>query len=114
MLEADVALPLSLVIHELATNATKYGSLGSQQGRVEVQWKCDGRNVILDWTESGGPRVSAPTRRGFGSVLIERAFPSKARAETRLDYRPEGIAFQLIFFTGTECAIRRGITEFRR
>ncbi|KEQ02946.1 sensor histidine kinase [Pseudorhizobium pelagicum] len=97
MLEADVALPLSLVIHELATNATKYGSLGSQHGRVEVQWKCDGRNVILDWTERGGPRVSAPTRRGFGSVLIERAFPSKARAETRLDYRPEGIAFQLIF-----------------
>ncbi|OWV82195.1 histidine kinase [Rhizobium sp. R634] len=97
VLPADIALPLSLVIHELATNATKYGSLGSEDGTVAIEWKYENGRVLLLWTESGGPTVSAPTKRGFGSVLIERAFPAKAQARSRSDFRPEGLVFEVIF-----------------
>ncbi|MBX5160679.1 HAMP domain-containing protein [Rhizobium sp. NZLR8] len=100
VLPADIALPLSLVLHELATNATKYGSLGGEQGTVAIEWRHDDGRVLLVWTETGGPAVSMPTKRGFGSVLIERAFSSKARAQSRSDYRPEGLVFEVVFSTG--------------
>lgn len=100
VLPADLALPLSLVLHELATNATKYGSLGSEPGTVAIEWKHDDGRVLLVWTETGGPAVTAPTKRGFGSVLIERAFSSKAQAQSRSDYRPEGLVFEVVFSTG--------------
>ncbi|MBB5663749.1 sensor histidine kinase [Rhizobium leguminosarum] len=104
VLPADIALPLSLVLHELATNATKYGSLGSEQGTVAIAWKHDDGRVLLVWTEAGGPPVSTPTKRGFGSVLIERAFSSKAQARSRSDYRPEGLVFEVVFLTGEPAA----------
>jgi len=100
VLPADTALPLSLVIHELATNATKYGSLGSEAGTVAIEWRHEDGRVFLLWTESGGPPVSKPTKRGFGSVLIERAFPAKAQARSHSDYRPEGLVFELVFSIG--------------
>jgi two-component sensor histidine kinase len=96
-LPADLALPLSLVIHELATNATKYGSLGSEGGRVSIEWTHGNARLYLLWTETGGPPVSPPTRKGFGSVLIERAFPAGARARCKPDYRVEGLAFEVAF-----------------
>tara|TARA_R110002020_G_scaffold170523_4_gene360287 strand:- start:5181 stop:6860 length:1680 start_codon:yes stop_codon:yes gene_type:complete len=96
-LQADNALPLSLVIHELATNATKYGSLGGENGRVDVEWTVEEGRVLLTWKETGGPPVSLPTRKGFGSVLMEKAFPSKAQATTRFDYRLEGFVFEVSF-----------------
>ncbi|RFB83220.1 histidine kinase [Rhizobium leguminosarum bv. trifolii] len=104
VLPADIALPLSLVLHELATNATKYGSLGSEHGTVAIEWKHDDGRVLLVWTEAGGPPVSTPTKRGFGSVLIERAFSSKAQARSRSDYRPEGLVFEVVFLTGEPAA----------
>ncbi|EJC83377.1 signal transduction histidine kinase [Rhizobium leguminosarum bv. trifolii WSM2297] len=104
VLPADIALPLSLVLHELATNATKYGSLGSEQGTVAIEWTYEDGRVSLIWTEAGGPPVSTPTKRGFGSVLIERAFSSKAKAQSRSDYRPEGLVFELVFLTGEPTA----------
>lgn len=97
VLPADLALPLSLVVHELATNATKYGSLGSELGLVSIDWTKDGDRVIVTWKETGGPLVSPPTRKGFGSVLIERAFPSKALGRFKSDYRPEGLVFEIGF-----------------
>ncbi|ANM07591.1 sensor histidine kinase protein (plasmid) [Rhizobium phaseoli] len=104
VLPADIALPLSLVVHELATNATKYGSLGSENGTVSIEWKRDDGRVLLVWTEAGGPPVSTPTKKGFGSVLIERAFPSKAQARSRSDYRPAGLVFEVIFLIGEPVA----------
>ncbi|PDS99414.1 histidine kinase [Rhizobium sp. S9] len=104
VLPADTALPLSLVIHELATNATKYGSLGSENGTVTIEWKHDDGRVLLLWTEAGGPPVSTPTKKGFGSVLIERAFPSKAQARSRVDYHTEGLIFEVIFSIGEPVA----------
>jgi two-component sensor histidine kinase len=96
-LPADLALPLSLVVHELATNATKYGSLSSEDGQVSIEWTHSESRLYLLWTETGGPRVSLPTRKGFGSVLIERAFPAGAKARCKPDYRSEGLVFEVAF-----------------
>jgi len=97
VLPAEVALPLSLVIHELATNAIKYGSLGADHGTVGITWAAEGDRLDLRWVEAGGPTVTAPARKGFGSVLIERAFPSTAAPRFVVDYRPEGLHFEISF-----------------
>jgi chemotaxis family two-component system sensor kinase Cph1 len=74
MLLPKAALALSLAIHELATNAGKYGALSAAGGHVDIRWQFDPHaGLELRWQESGGPPVSKPTRRGFGSILIERA-----------------------------------------
>ncbi len=96
-LPPDLALPLSLVLHELATNATKYGSLHVEQGTIAIDWTEKEGRIDLCWREAGGPPVAAPTRKGFGSVLIERAFPSKAHATSKSHFRPEGLCFEIGF-----------------
>jgi PAS domain S-box-containing protein len=75
MLDAQSTIHLALVLHELATNARKHGALSVPQGRLSVSWQVrtnGGRNLLLEWKESGGPKVSAPKRRGFGTTLIQR------------------------------------------
>ena len=95
---AAAALALTLVLHELATNAVKYGALSNQTGRVALSWRVDEIEGVpqfrLRWQESGGPPVVAPSRRGFGSRLIERTFPAAGgRAESA--YLPTGLVFTL-------------------
>ncbi|MGH6920963.1 MAG: sensor histidine kinase, partial [Geminicoccaceae bacterium] len=86
------ALTLSLVMHELAANAAKYGSLSVPTGRIEVRWQIDpGRSLRLTWQEVDGPRVAKPTRRGFGSQLIEFNIAHEFGGEARLDYPPAGV-----------------------
>ncbi len=87
------ALSLSLAIHELATNAAKYGSLSQPAGRVAVHWMlaADG-GVNLAWNESGGPLVKTPTRRGFGSTLIERALAMETGGRATVAYLAQGLA----------------------
>lgn len=92
------ALALTLVLHELATNAVKYGALSNQTGRVALSWRVDEIEGVshfrLRWQESGGPPVVAPSRRGFGSRLIERTFPSQgARSESA--FLSTGLVFTL-------------------
>ena len=92
------ALALTLVLHELATNAVKYGALSNPSGIVELSWRIDdidgAAQFRLRWQESGGPPVVAPSRRGFGSRLIERTFASEqARGESA--YLPTGLVFTL-------------------
>ncbi|KRE16880.1 hypothetical protein ASE63_14275 [Bosea sp. Root381] len=91
------ALALTLMLHELATNAVKYGSFSNQRGTVALSWRVDdiegSPQFRLRWQESGGPPVVAPSRRGFGSRLIERSFPAEARAESA--YLPTGLVFTL-------------------
>ncbi len=99
VLSPDLALPLSLVIHELATNATKYGSLSQEAGHVSIAWEHGAGMVRIIWQETGGPHVTPPSKRGFGSVLIERAFPVTAAATRVADYRPDGLVFELAFST---------------
>jgi len=98
ILTAQEALGLSLAIHELATNATKYGALSSEEGCVAISWEeADGR-FAFEWIETGGPLVTAPLSRGFGSKLIERIVASYFNGVGRIDFDPAGIRFLL---TGT-------------
>ena len=86
------AVAMTLALHELFTNALKYGALSNAAGRVALAWQRTGDGGLrLAWTESGGPRVTPPQRRGFGSVLIERALAHDCGATVRLEYPPEGL-----------------------
>ena len=92
------ALTMALIFHELATNALKYGALSSGEGasgegRVVLSWTYDAatRDLALAWTESGGPPVAPPRRRGFGSRLIERSLRGELKGAATMDYRPEGL-----------------------
>lgn len=82
---------MALVFHELVTNSAKYGSL-SMDGSVEVSWRRDNAgDLVVDWTEQGGPAVSAPTRRGFGTTIIDRSVPYDLGGTASITYAPEGV-----------------------
>jgi PAS domain S-box-containing protein len=92
------ALSLSMALHELATNAIKYGALSNEDGVVEVNWAASGtaqRHLHLSWRERGGPPVVRPTRRGFGSRLIERGLAAELNAKVEIDYAPGGVVCTL-------------------
>jgi two-component sensor histidine kinase len=82
------------MFHELATNAAKYGALAHGDGQVEVVWRVRKRGeraeLEIDWNERDGPPVIPPTRRGFGSRLIERSLQGQLGGEAALDYPPDG------------------------
>jgi PAS domain S-box-containing protein len=84
------ALALSLALHELATNAAKYGALSAPKGRVEVRWGRDGDQLSLTWRERGGPPVAPPTRRGFGSRLLEASLRDLG-GQSRLTFDAAGV-----------------------
>jgi PAS domain S-box-containing protein len=100
-LQPQVTLALALALHELATNATKYGSLSTRIGHVDVNWRVtrgtDGSpaRFCLTWREVGGPEVRTPSRRGFGSRMIERSLAAYFRGEASIAYPPEGVVFTL-------------------
>jgi PAS domain S-box-containing protein len=85
------ALALSLALHELATNATKYGALSCPAGRVNVQWGAQKGMLQLHWEESGGPPVAPPTRKGFGSRLLEELVGRDLGGVTKLNYDVSGV-----------------------
>jgi PAS domain S-box-containing protein len=97
LLEPDAAQTIAMTLHELATNAAKYGALSVVKGRVEVKWSiaADGR-LILTWTEKGGPVVKKPTRQGFGTRVMERMIRDQQKGGLRLDWRVEGLACEII------------------
>jgi two-component sensor histidine kinase len=103
-LSPRMALSLSMALHELATNAVKYGALSTPDGQVRIEWTVtagpDGARLTLTWTESGGPPVTVPTRRGFGSRLIERGLRAELSGEARIDFAPAGVI----------CRIEAGLT----
>ena len=85
------ALALSLALHELGTNATKYGALSSPEGRVIVQWRVQESMLHLDWEESGGPRVAPPTQNGLGTRLLEELVVRDLGGDTKLTYDAPGV-----------------------
>ena len=91
-------LGLSLTLHELATNAVKYGSLSNDDGRIEVRWTIEHGegepHVVLEWRESGGPVVTPPIRKGFGSLMIERSLAGYLGGTSTLLYEPSGVVFR--------------------
>jgi PAS domain S-box-containing protein len=94
-LEPKSAVALSLAMHELATNAVKYGALSNSEGRVEVAWTLDDGRLRLTWRERGGPPVAYPARRGFGARLLEHGLADELRGVVRLDFRPEGLVCEV-------------------
>jgi PAS domain S-box-containing protein len=95
-LSPQQAVTIALALHELATNALKYGALSAQGGQVEIAWNLShdqlgARQINLLWRESGGPLVVEPERTGFGARLIARTFGQESGGAARIDFRPEGV-----------------------
>jgi len=96
---SDTALALNMALHELATNAAKYGALSTRQGRVGIKWTPDANRpgfIRMTWIESGGPPILAPAGRGFGTTLLERAFAADG-GEVHLQYPPDGVFCEMLF-----------------
>lgn len=95
LLSPDQAVGLGLILHELANNALQYGSLSAAAGKVDLDWKAQGRKgarrLVLTWRESGGPEVASPERHGFGSILIRRSLAKVISSEVTHEFRPEGV-----------------------
>jgi two-component sensor histidine kinase len=89
------AQAIGLALHELATNAGKYGALSMEMGRVDVRWASDGDTFTMSWTERDGPPVSAPGRRGFGTTVIETMANHSLDGAVDLDYAPSGLSWRL-------------------
>ncbi|BCW87009.1 hypothetical protein sos41_01350 [Alphaproteobacteria bacterium SO-S41] len=96
-LDARAFSVMALVLHELATNAAKYGALSAAAGRLTVTWQmtADGACAI-DWREAGGPAVRPPSRQGFGSVLINRSVPFDLGGESNVTYGAEGVSARIV------------------
>jgi two-component sensor histidine kinase len=91
------ALTLGMAIHELTTNAAKYGALSTAGGSVRTDWRIDPEpcKLVISWNESGGPPVIAPRRSGFGRLLLERALASDLRGDVRLDFAEAGLRCEI-------------------
>lgn len=96
LMEPGAAQAVAMILHELATNAAKYGALSVPDGRVQVEWSsAGGEPVVLRWIETGGPPVTRPKHRGFGSRVIEDLVRRQLKGELRVDWRPEGVSCEI-------------------
>src|SRR5262245_60662142 len=97
-LNPNAAQGFALIMHELATNAAKHGSLTVEDGTVSVHWSIDASaeepTIIFRWRERGGPPVTPPKRKGFGTILLERAVATSGSAP-HFDYSSEGFAYEV-------------------
>jgi PAS domain S-box-containing protein len=100
LLKPEAAQSLGLALHELATNAAKYGALSAPGGAVQIVWRrlpaAEGEGIEIVWSEKDGPRVKEPERRGFGSLVIERNLSRSLDAEVDLTFRPEGVNCRMV------------------
>jgi two-component sensor histidine kinase len=97
---AETLRTLGMALHELATNAAKHGALSVADGCVEVSWHAPGSldsepGLLFRWIESGGPRVSRPSRRGFGTTFLEDGLNHELGAAARIEFRPEGLRCEI-------------------
>ncbi len=92
-LQPAFAVALGMAIHELATNAVKYGALSTEHGAIDVTWSVDPEagEFRLEWRESGGPRVAAPARQGFGTRLIRRSLGTDIGGQAAVEFEPAGV-----------------------
>lgn len=100
-LSSRTSLALSMALNELGTNAVKYGGLSGDEGVIDIDWQyasaAEKDRLEFRWQESGGPKVSPPQRKGFGTTLIERALASEMQGETAVEYLPSGVIFRCSF-----------------
>lgn len=95
VLRPAVAQSVAMAIHELATNAAKYGALSTEGGQIVLSWRVVNDGVELEWKESGGPATTAPTSTGFGMKVIEASVMSQSRGEISFDWQPDGLCCRL-------------------
>ena len=95
------AQTLAIVLHELATNAAKYGGLSRETGRVDISWSFFEQTLALTWKETGGPAVVTPQTKGFGTKIITASFSDSRRSKVDFDWRPEGLTCTLKLNLGT-------------
>lgn len=99
-LSAQLAVSLGMAVHELTTNAVKYGALSVYGGKVDVTWsltiEATRRVLTIDWVESGGPPVSPPTRQGFGSRLLDFVLPGQIQAKASIDWHADGMRLHCV------------------
>ena len=105
LLRPENAQAVAVVVHELATNAAKYGALSATAGRVQVEWSL-GRDglLVLRWTETAGPLVNPPTRQGFGMRVMKGLIEDQLKGEVRLEWRAQGLRMR-------DCLARRRIDD---
>ena len=89
------AQTIGLALYELSTNASKYGALSTDAGRVDVRWRLESDAFMISWTERNGPPVSPPKRRGFGSTVVESMGKQSLGGEVEIDYAPSGLIWRL-------------------
>lgn len=98
-IKADAAQALGMAVHELATNAAKYGALSNDHGRIDIDWQIQDvaaeRHFVMAWVERDGPPVSQPERLGFGSVVIERMVGSALDGSVEVEYAPQGLTWRV-------------------
>ncbi len=95
LLKPELAQAMARALHELATNAVKYGALSRFAGRVRVAWSLQGEKQLhLRWTETGGPRVTAPTKEGFGTRAITRML-GQLNGEVKFEWREDGMICEI-------------------
>src|SRR5215470_4540128 len=95
LLEPNAAHAIAVTLHELATNAAKYGALSVAEGRVELKWSHEAdERIILRWTEIGGPAVQPPARQGFGGRVVERMI-GQLKGKAHFDWRPQGLVCEI-------------------
>ena len=97
LLEPNRAQTIAVTVHELATNAVKYGALSEPAGKIHVEWSraADG-GLALSWIESGGPVVKSSTHRGFGTRVMEGIIRDQLKGEMRFDWRVEGLVCEIV------------------
>jgi len=99
-LPSQIAVPLGMAVHELTTNAAKYGALASEAGRIAVEWSLDecpvGVALRWEWNEMDGPAVTPPSREGFGSMLLKRVLSQQIGAEVNVAFEPEGFRLRML------------------
>ena len=91
------ALAVSMVIHELVTNAIKYGALSNTRGTLEVRWNLTDNRLTLEWRERDGPETSEPKRNGFGYVLIEGQVEQQLNGRLETKFDPKGLNLRMEF-----------------
>ncbi|WP_244913944.1 sensor histidine kinase, partial [Methylobacterium frigidaeris] len=96
LLPPRIALSIAMALHELATNAVKYGALSVPAGQVTLSWSVAEGRLALRWQERGGPPVVPPTRTGFGSRLIERSLARELDGTVSLSFPPEGVVCTIV------------------
>lgn len=109
VLPSHCALGLILAVNELATNASKYGALSKPEGRVRVNWSNSDDGFRFRWAEDGGPVVVPPTKKGFGSRMIDQAVSSSFRGTSRTSFEPQGLVFEIE--AGPVCAALDGMAH---